>query len=390
MAQQIQIRNGTAAEWTAANPILAVGEFALESDTRKFKIGNGSTAWNSLTYATQGEQGPQGDPGTAGAGLEFLWSGTQLGVRVVGNPTYTYVDLKGPQGDVGDTGRGITSVTRTSGTGAQGTTDTYTITYSDSSTSTFSVYNGADGTAPTVTNIGAVINGATAKTTPVDADMIGLMDSAASNVLKKLSWLNLKATLKTYFDTLYNNYVHPTTDGNLHVPATGTTNNGKVLTAGATAGSLSWATPSGGGTTIASEITIADTGGKFTATNVEDALAETATIVSTKYQSDNTTSRTVDLNTLSTPGYYSCTDQCTNKPENAWGSLWVGWISTANWIQQFWIGFNGNVWTRYSVDSGGTRSWNAWRMLYDSRNITRSTADASGGADGDIWFKYTP
>lgn len=40
--------------------------------------------------------------------------------------------------------------------------------------------------------------------------------------------------------TEYNNYVHPTGDGNLHVPATGTTNSGKVLTAGATAGSLSW------------------------------------------------------------------------------------------------------------------------------------------------------
>jgi hypothetical protein len=40
-----------------------------------------------------------------------------------------------------------------------------------------------------------------------------------------------------------NNYVHPTGDGNLHVPATGTTNNGKVLTAGVTEGSLSWATP---------------------------------------------------------------------------------------------------------------------------------------------------
>jgi hypothetical protein len=37
-----------------------------------------------------------------------------------------------------------------------------------------------------------------------------------------------------------NNYSHPTSDGNLHVPATGTTNNGRVLKAGATAGSLSW------------------------------------------------------------------------------------------------------------------------------------------------------
>ena len=37
-----------------------------------------------------------------------------------------------------------------------------------------------------------------------------------------------------------NNYIHPTTDGNLHVPVTGTTNSGKVLMAGASAGSFSW------------------------------------------------------------------------------------------------------------------------------------------------------
>ena len=55
------------------------------------------------------------------------------------------------------------------------------------------------------TTIGSLINEATAKTTPVDADMVGLMDSdiAASNVMKKLSWVNIKATLKAYFDTLY-------------------------------------------------------------------------------------------------------------------------------------------------------------------------------------------
>ena len=62
----------------------------------------------------------------------------------------------------------------------------------------------------TTTTIGTLINGATSKTTPVDADYIGLMDSAASNILKKLSWANIKATLKTYFDTLYAPLVQPT------------------------------------------------------------------------------------------------------------------------------------------------------------------------------------
>lgn len=47
---------------------------------------------------------------------------------------------------------------------------------------------------------------ASSKSTPVDADLIPLVDSAASNVLKQLSWANLKATLKTYFDTLYPPY----------------------------------------------------------------------------------------------------------------------------------------------------------------------------------------
>lgn len=56
----------------------------------------------------------------------------------------------------GAAGRGITSVTRTTGTGIPGQTDTYTITYTDATTSTFSVYNGADGA---VGLTGAVGNG---------------------------------------------------------------------------------------------------------------------------------------------------------------------------------------------------------------------------------------
>lgn len=40
-----------------------------------------------------------------------------------------------------------------------------------------------------------------------------------------------------------NNYTHPSSDGSLHVPATSTTNNGKVLTAGASAGVFTWEDP---------------------------------------------------------------------------------------------------------------------------------------------------
>lgn len=50
MANKIQLRRDTAANWTSSNPTLAQGEFGWETDTRKFKIGDGSTAWTSLSY----------------------------------------------------------------------------------------------------------------------------------------------------------------------------------------------------------------------------------------------------------------------------------------------------------------------------------------------------
>jgi hypothetical protein len=47
---QIQVRRGTAAQWTSANPTLASGEWGFETDTGKVKIGNGSTVWTGLSY----------------------------------------------------------------------------------------------------------------------------------------------------------------------------------------------------------------------------------------------------------------------------------------------------------------------------------------------------
>lgn len=45
------MRNDTAANWQSANPILKKGELGIETNTRKHKVGDGSTAWNSLKYA---------------------------------------------------------------------------------------------------------------------------------------------------------------------------------------------------------------------------------------------------------------------------------------------------------------------------------------------------
>jgi hypothetical protein len=50
MATRMQQRRGLAAQWNAANPVLAAGEIGFETDTNKFKMGNGTSTWSSLVY----------------------------------------------------------------------------------------------------------------------------------------------------------------------------------------------------------------------------------------------------------------------------------------------------------------------------------------------------
>lgn len=47
---RIQLRHDTSANWSSANPTLLEGEFAYETDTKKIKVGDGTTAYNSLAY----------------------------------------------------------------------------------------------------------------------------------------------------------------------------------------------------------------------------------------------------------------------------------------------------------------------------------------------------
>ena len=93
MATRMQQRRGTASQWTTANPTLNAGEIGWESDTNKFKIGDGASAWTPLTYfvdandvvaAALGSYLQDGDIGAASgvvglnASLNALVPGTKI------------------------------------------------------------------------------------------------------------------------------------------------------------------------------------------------------------------------------------------------------------------------------------------------------------------------
>jgi hypothetical protein len=135
MTSRLQNRRDTAANWTANNPTLAAGEIGLETDTAKYKMGDGSTAWNSLAYAyTAGAAGATGPTGPVGPTGPTGVVGATGSVGATGA-----VGATGPTGVTGATGpTGVTGATGATGAGgveainAQvGTTYTFVLTDKD-------------------------------------------------------------------------------------------------------------------------------------------------------------------------------------------------------------------------------------------------------------------
>lgn len=96
MAVKIQLRRGNASEWTSANPTLSAGEAGFEIDTRRFKIGDGTTAWNSLAYYATGTitsvTGSSGLSGSASSGAATLTLDTTTSAGAIAR---AIVDNKG-------------------------------------------------------------------------------------------------------------------------------------------------------------------------------------------------------------------------------------------------------------------------------------------------------
>lgn len=126
MTSRLQNRRDTAANWTSNNPTLAAGEIGLETDTTKYKMGDGTTAWNSLAYAyTAGAAGATGPTGPIGATGPTGVVGASGATGPIG--------VTGPTGPIGATGpTGATGAGGVEAVNAQtGTTYTFVLTDRD-------------------------------------------------------------------------------------------------------------------------------------------------------------------------------------------------------------------------------------------------------------------
>jgi len=154
MATKIQLRRGTAAQWTAANPVLAAGEVGIETDTYKIKFGDGITGWTSLPYtqpAAVNSASAKATPIDADlVGIVDTADGNKLKKLTLAN-LFAYVGSK----------------------------------------------------------LYAWIAALTEKATPVDADSFHYADSVGT-ASKRVTWANIKATLKAFFDTVYPSLAHAT------------------------------------------------------------------------------------------------------------------------------------------------------------------------------------
>ena len=186
MAVQLQLRRGSAAQWTAANTLLAQGELGLETDTGKLKIGDGSTVWTSLAYYTAGSAAVTSVNGYTGtvvltasdiSGLGTIASQAASNVTITGGSITGITDLAVADGG---TGASTASGARTN-LGLVIGTDVLAPNGSAASLTSFPTLNqNTTGTASNVTGTVAIANGGTGATT-AGAALTALGAYAASN-----------------------------------------------------------------------------------------------------------------------------------------------------------------------------------------------------------------
>ena len=250
-----------------------------------------------------------------------------------------------------------------------------------------------EGWSPTITNSAPNVTTDISITHNASAVVVNSSDGTDGTINAATTALAgvMSSTDKTKLDgiaTGANNYTHPTGDGNLHVPATGTTNNGKVLTAGATAGSLSWtaipAAPisSVAGKTGAVTLVKGDVGlANVDNTSDADKPVSTATQTALNAKQDkNSVLFSGDLNDLTTTGLYHATTALTNAPFADTTSQ----IRVSNFngvIMQEWFNPNSLAYWYVREFAGG---WGTWNKILSATGVTNDRVLVSSNNPGGV------
>jgi hypothetical protein len=205
---QIQVRRGTASQWTSANPTLAAGEWGFETDTAKVKIGNGSTAWNSLGYQGAGDiEGVTAGTGLSGGGtsgtvtvsINTAVTADLTTAQTLTNKTLTTPTLDDPKINLAfdaQTGTTYTTVLNDNG---------QVVTMNNSSTNTLSIPTNASVAYPIGTQINVLQIGAGQTTIQaVTSGTTSILSTGATAAAPKLRARYSMATcIKAATDTWY-------------------------------------------------------------------------------------------------------------------------------------------------------------------------------------------
>ena len=106
----IKLRRDTAADWTSADPTLAAGEAGFESDSNKLKIGDGSTAWTSLAYASSGASVEVSDSAPSDAEANTLWWDSANAILYIRYDEFWVEAVAGTAGPQGPAGPALANI----------------------------------------------------------------------------------------------------------------------------------------------------------------------------------------------------------------------------------------------------------------------------------------